>query len=124
MTVSRETRPKFRLTRPVVPESDIKAGCLQLLTVHTRVAFAWRQNTAAGKIVYPGGRCSQFMKFGFPGCPDILGFLTNGRFLAVECKRVGEKPTLEQQSFLDLVNRHGGLGLVAFSADDVAQALE
>jgi hypothetical protein len=58
------------------------------------------------------------------GVSDIIGLLPpNGRFLAIEVKRPGGKPTQEQQNFIDAVNRAGGLAFVAFSVDDVLVVL-
>jgi hypothetical protein len=123
MTAAHLHRPPLRLTKPTVPESDILRGCLQLLAVHPAVSWAARYNSGASLIEGRDG-IKRYVKFNtMPGQSDILGMLKNGRLIAIECKRKGEKATADQQSFLDLVNKHGGLGLVAFSADDVARAL-
>jgi hypothetical protein len=58
------------------------------------------------------------------GVSDILGLLPGGaRFLAIEVKRPGGKPTPQQQAFLDWVNEGGGVGIVASSIADVEHAL-
>jgi len=57
------------------------------------------------------------------GVSDILGILPTGRFLAIEVKRPKQKPTEEQQLFLDTINENGGLAFVAHSIDDVEDNL-
>lgn len=49
-----------------------------------------------------------------PGVADILGILEGGRFLAIEMKAKGKKPTEAQIEFIDNINQRGG---VAFWAD-------
>jgi len=74
------------------------------------------------------GRKARFVRFVYyaalgviqttAGISDILGCTTQGRFYAVECKRVGEKPKPAQVSFLRLVSERGGLAIVASSIED------
>ena len=113
----------FRLTRPVEPESSVLSGVLKVLQLHRRVAFAARMNSGAGRFMYPDGSTSQFLRFGFKGMSDILGLLVDGRFLAVECKRAGEKLTDEQQAFFELVRNNNAVAIVAYGIDDVIREL-
>jgi hypothetical protein len=94
---------------------------------------AWRQNVAkvqapkrhymtllemelGGEVLPLGGEKPRRIVAGYPGMSDILGMLPpRGRFLAVECKRPGGKPTGLQWQFLRTVNRMGGFGFVADS---------
>lgn len=87
-----------------------------LLQYHPRVAWSHRMNTGATKFQ------ERVVRFGFPGCPDILGQLKDGRLLAIECKSERGRATLEQRGFLDLVRRHGGVAGIVRSIDD-AQGL-
>ena len=48
---------------------------LQALRVHPAVAWCERMNSGAMCI---GGR---FVRFGWPGCPDVLGQLKDGRLM-------------------------------------------
>ena len=59
---------------------------------------------------------------GEKGIADILG-IYNGKFLAIEIKTHRGRVSPEQQRFLDNVNQHGGIGFVARSVEDVAEAL-
>ena len=100
-----------------IPERDVLKEVLGALTYHPRVAWARRMNSGAAQI---GGR---WVKFGFEGCPDIIGMLRDGRTLCVEVKRAGKNPTQEQVEFLGLVHRNNGLAFVARSAADARNAL-
>lgn len=51
---------------------------------------AWRTNTGRR-----GG-----ISFGFKGQPDISGFSKHGTAVFIECKRLGERLTVEQHAFL------------------------
>jgi hypothetical protein len=112
----------FRLKHPEPKEADVLRAVLTLLAMHPRVAWAHRMNTGAGKVVRRGS-VSQFMRWGFPGCPDVLGQLTDGRVLAVETKRPSGELTPEQAAFLERVRSNGGVAVVARSVDDVMGAL-
>jgi hypothetical protein len=52
------------------------------------------------------------VKFGKKGASDIIGCLPDGRFLAVEAKAPGKKPTKAQREYLERVAADGGLALV------------
>lgn len=102
----------------LVKETEIQRDVLQFVSLHPAVAWAKRFNSGAGQLAYPDGKSSRFMRFGFPGMSDVMGQLRrSGRFLAIEVKRPGEKPTPEQIAFLDTVNAAGGLGFVAYRID-------
>ena len=60
---------------------------------------------------------------GTKGTSDILACAPDGRFWAIEVKRKGGKATEHQLAFLERVRANGGVGLVAFSIDDVVAAL-
>ncbi|GHU18689.1 hypothetical protein FACS189475_04580 [Betaproteobacteria bacterium] len=115
---------RFKLTRPEPREADIQSAILQALNVHPSVAWAERMNSGAGRLMYPGGKASQFIKFGFPGCPDVLGQLRDGRLLAIEVKRPSGKVSPEQQVFIEKASKHGAVAFVARSVSDVWEALD
>ena len=101
----------FKMLRKRVPlESDVLRAILQYLRLHKDVAWVARMNTGAMEVQ------GRYVKFAFKGCSDIIGQMRDGRFLAVEVKRPGKIPSANQDSFLRMVNQHGGL---AFWADDV-----
>jgi hypothetical protein len=53
------------------------------------------------------------------GMSDMIVCLPDGKFAAIEVKRPGNKPTAEQLEFLEAVRRANGIGIVAYSIDDV-----
>jgi VRR-NUC domain-containing protein len=57
------------------------------------------------------------------GMSDMIVCLPDGRFAAIEVKKKGNKPTQEQLQFLEAVHRANGIGIVAYSLDDVMKLL-
>lgn len=114
---------KFRLKALQPTEHQTQAAILRYLEVSPRVAWAERMNTGAVKIPAANGR-DRFLRFGFPGCPDILGQLTDGRLLAIEVKSPSGRASEAQAAFLALVATHGGVAILARSIDDLTPYLE
>jgi hypothetical protein len=56
------------------------------------------------------------------GSADLIGVL-NGRFVALEVKRPGEKPEPHQVAWLDAITRHGGFACVVHSVDEARAAI-
>lgn len=113
---------KFRIKALAPTEHQTQAAILRYLAISPRVAWAERMNTGAIKIPAANGR-DRFVRFGFPGCPDIIGQLTDGRLLAIEVKSLIGKATAKQSDFLSLVRRHHGVAGIAHSVEDVAALL-
>jgi len=99
------------------PEAAALAEVLKALRAHPAVAWVERMNTGAARI---GNR---FVKFGFTGCPDVLGQLRDGRLLGVEVKAAKGRVSAEQSIMLERINGHGGIGFVARDCRDVFAAL-
>jgi hypothetical protein len=101
----------------VLAEAGALVEVLKALRAHPAVAWVERMNTGAAKL----GR--RFVRFGFPGCPDVLGQLHDGRLLAVEVKAPRGRLRPEQKVVLDRVSDAGGVAFVARSLRDVVAAL-
>lgn len=101
-----------------ISEANVQRAILHYLQMCPAVARAWRNN--AGKIKTNDDR---LVSLSPAGTSDIIGFLTDGRFLAVEVKAGSNTPTALQQEFIDSVNEAGGLGFVAWSVDDCIEVL-
>ena len=67
-----------------------------------------------------GGR---FIRFGWPGCTDVLGQLKDGRLLGVEVKAPKGKPSPEQVAFLERIRGAGGAAFIAYDLRDVLREL-
>lgn len=99
------------------PEAAALVEVLKALKTHAAVAWAERMNSGAARI---GNR---FIRFGFTGCPDVLGMLTDGRLLACEVKGPKGRLRPEQSIFLERVRASGGVAFVARNCMDVFAAL-
>jgi hypothetical protein len=111
-------------------ESDVLAGCLQLLAL--KGIFCWRQNQGAIPLKEGGYRRFNGRK----GISDILGILPQmvevvgegrvkfGNLLGVEVKRPGEKLRPDQVEFLAHVNEQGGIGLCVHSVKELEEELK
>lgn len=91
---------------------------LKALRSHAAVAWCERMNSGAVRM---GAR---FVRFGWPGCPDVLGQLKDGRLLGVEVKGPAGKLRPEQAVFLDRVRAAGGVAFVARDCRDVLRELQ
>lgn len=99
------------------PEAAALCEVLKALKAHSAVSWCERMNSGVARI---GAR---FVRFGFKGCPDVLGQLHDGRLLGVEVKGPTGKLRPEQTVFLDRINRAGGVAFVARNCRDVFAAL-
>lgn len=76
--------------------------------------MVFRNSTGAYKV---GDR---YIRFGLAvGSSDYIGFqLKTGKFVAIEIKTARGVVTIEQQAFIDAVNKAGGIGFVARSVEE------
>ncbi len=100
------------------PEAAALLEVLKALRAHPLVAWAERQNSGAAKV---GNR---FIRFGWPGCPDVLGQLNDGRLLGVEVKAHKGRISSEQVAFLERIRGAGGVAFVARDCRDVFDNLK
>lgn len=131
MTWDVDEEPVERPPARLVPagHGQVLRAVLEALRVHPRVAWAHQFNTGAFTVEDTdrlGRRSSRRVRCGFPGCPDILGQMRDGRLLAVEVKRSkassGEfRPG--QLEFLGVVLEANGVAFVARGIADVEENL-
>ena len=100
------------------PEAAALKEVLIALTAHSAVAWCERMNSGAAKI---GNR---FVRFGWKGCPDVIGQLRDGRFIGVEVKAAKGKLRPEQTIFLERIRLAGGVAFMARNCLDVIQELD
>lgn len=100
------------------PEAAALVEVLQALRAHPAVVWCERMNSGATRIG------TRWVKFGFTGCPDVLGQLRDGRLLGVEVKSPTGKLRPEQSIFLELIRSAGGVAFMARDLRDVLRELE
>lgn len=98
-------------------------ACLKRLQSLGKVCWYARMNSGAGKLQYGTAKASQFIRFGFPGMPDVLGQMPGGRLLAIEVKRPSGVVTDDQAAFLEMATAGGALAFVARNIDDVLERI-
>ena len=99
------------------PEAAALCEVLKALRAHHAVVWCERMNSGAANV---GGR---FIRFGFTGCPDVLGQLRDGRLLGVEVKAPKGKLRPEQAVMLERIRSGGGVSFVARDCLDVHREL-
>ena len=99
------------------PEAAALVEVLKALNTHPAVAWCERMNSGAARMD------SRFVRFGFKGCPDVLGQLKDGRLLGVEVKAKTGRLRPEQTIFLERIRGAGGVAFVARDLRDVLREL-
>ena len=64
------------------------------------------------------------IRYGLVGSCDILGICRGGRFLGIEVKTGSGRLRKEQEAFRDMIQRFGGLYILARSLEDVKKCLQ
>jgi len=100
------------------PEAMALIEVLKALRAHPAVVWCERMNSGATRIG------TRWVKFGFVGCPDLLGMLRDGRLLGVEVKAPRGKLRPEQAVFLERIRAGGGVSFVARDCRDVIRELQ
>ena len=112
-------------------EADIQASIM--LALSDAGCTIWRQNvgmgwtgrsnrTTHGRVIISDPRP---LRAGLcVGSSDLIGIAPGGRFLAVEVKTPRGRVSDEQRTFIDAVNRAGGIGYLARSADEAVRELK
>jgi RecB family endonuclease NucS len=94
--------------------NDSQKQILDFILKHPKVCDAW---------VTTQGRLKGKYKIGKTGVSDIIGFLNDGRFLAIEIKKKGEKVSESQELFINKVNNCGGVAGIAIVIEDANNIL-
>ena len=103
-------------------ESEISRTIRDYLELHGCLMV--RVNSGAIMLGDPDTGKKRMYRGAEKGTSDLLGCLPGGKFLAVEVKRPGKKPTDAQREFLGRVIDAGGIGIVATSIEDVEGLFE
>lgn len=107
---------------PRTSEAALQAAILQKWGADPRLRI-WRQNT--GQAWVPLGHGWRPVRMGLPGVADIIGIMApHGRWLAIETKASGGRQRSSQKAFQAMVERMGGLYVLARDVETVDAALE
>lgn len=92
---------------------------LIVLTFGTRHDMRlWRANTGVARM---GPR--RMVRFGVPGQADLTGILPGGLRLEIEVKTTTGEQTPEQRNYQRIIERFGGVYVLARSVEDVWAAI-
>lgn len=140
-----EMPPEPKKRAPSAPsigpsEGDIQSGIVQLLRVHPKVAWFGRFNSGVALAEDGGGQRrytayyrlylrglaarSRRLSARSRGLSDILGQLNDGRLFIIEVKSRLGRATPEQNEFIDIVLKAGGVAGVCRSVDEALKLLE
>ena len=99
----------------VISEKNIQAAIIEYLELLDRqgVLKFWRQNSGVFRVD------NRFIRAGVSGIPDICGYVSGGKALFIEVKRIGGKKRLDQVAFVENAKRFGAIAFFASSVDDV-----
>lgn len=89
------------------PEAAALREVIRTLSTHPKVAWVERMNSGVAQIGL------RWVKFGFKGCPDVIGQLVDGRFIGVEVKSDAGILSQEQAAFITMIKQFNGVAFVA-----------
>lgn len=78
----------------------------------------WRSNSGVAKYRDRFGK-QRSVRFGVPGQPDISGIIRGGVWLGIEVKSATGTQSVEQRAFQLIIERFGGIYILARSVEDV-----
>jgi hypothetical protein len=132
-------KPRARRERiPVPKEIKLQFWVAKLLRDHCLPGWKWthfpageerpsEQRWSHGKLVRYSRTATKLKQMGLqPGWPDILMFspFVSHQIHGLECKRLGEDLTPDQEEWRDWCLAHGGKHAVAWTEDDVLRAFD
>jgi len=98
-------------------ESAIQRDILAYLATRPDIA-AWRNNTGTAR------SATRFVRFGVKGQADISGLIApNGRRLEIEVKTDAGRQSADQRKYQKMIEKYGGVYVLARSVAAVAGAL-
>jgi len=98
-------------------EATVLTEVLKALRAHPEVIWCERMNSGVTRMG------SRYIRFGWRGCPDVLGQLKGGRLLGVEVKSRTGHLSKEQLDFLEQIRSGGGVAFIARGIQDVCYEL-
>lgn len=83
----------------------------------------WRANVGVARLGGQRRSAGRVVRFGLTGQADLTGILPNGLRLEVEVKSVGGRQSPEQCRYQAMIQRFGGVYVLARSVEDVWAAV-
>lgn len=103
----------------VSTEKETQKAVLQLLKLYK--IFHYRNNSGGMTSTYKGK--TSFMRFGYPGSPDIVAVI-GGKYVALEIKDIKGKLNDNQIKFKADLEKAGGIYVTIRSVDDFLNFLK
>lgn len=83
----------------------------------------WRANVGVARLGGPRSAGGRVVRFGLPGQADLTGILPGGLRLEIEVKGPDGRQSRAQRSFQAMIERFGGVYVLARSVEDVWRAI-
>ena len=83
----------------------------------------WRANVGVARLGGPHRNGGRVVRFGLVGQADLTGILPNGLRLEIEVKSNGGRQSPEQCRYQVMIQRFGGVYVLARSVEDVWAAI-
>lgn len=83
----------------------------------------WRANVGVARLGGPRRSGGRVVRFGLAGQADLTGILPNGLRLEIEVKSIGGRQSPEQCRYQAMIQRFGGVYVLARSVEDVWAAI-
>ena len=103
-------------------ESEIQNEILRTFGTRPDMRL-WRANVGVARLGGQRRGGGRVVRFGLAGQADLTGILPNGLRLEIEVKRDGGRQTLEQCRYQAMIQRFGGVYVLARSVEDVWAAI-
>lgn len=103
-------------------ERDLQHAIRLALGAEPSRVVLWRNNVGVAQH-WESGRVHT-VRYGLaPGSADLVGLRSDGRFVALELKAARGRVSPEQEAWLALVRRMGGVGAVVRSVEEAWDAI-
>jgi len=104
-------------------ERDIMNAIITYLN-YTGKYYAWRTNSGSIKLDNRDGS-TRMIRMARAGTSDIFAIRRgDAKFIAIEVKRPGKKPTPAQEEFINMIREYGGIAGIATSIEEAEAILK
>ena len=107
--------PKSKPRSKAKPETALVRECIKWCRANG--LFVWRNNTGTFQMG------AAWLKFSMAGAPDIIGLLSDGKFLGIECKVKPNRQSELQKQFQEKIEFNKGVYVLVYSVYELANKL-